>query len=209
MMEDGRGDRRVAMLGGSFDPVHLGHLFLLHCAVSMSDYDTFIVVPAALSNFKQTSAPKATDKDRLEMLRLALLDYKDIYPQDEDADIRLSSMELDRGGVSYTYDTVMALKRDMDIHTRLGFIMGDDQIPALDRWYRFDDLKGEVDFLVCRRNQHGALWNLMPEGVVYSKLEPEVLAMQSSSGFREDVSGRMEDLPKRVAEYVREHNLYN
>lgn len=208
-MEVERGNGRVAMLGGSFDPIHLGHLFLLHCAVSMSDYDTFIIVPAALSNFKRTSAPKATDKDRLEMLRLALLDYKDIYPQDEGADIRLSTIELDRGGVSYTYDTVMALKRDLDIHDRLGLVMGDDQIPALDRWYRFDDLKDEVRFLVCRRNQDGALWNFMPEGVVYSKLEPEELAMQSSSGFREDVLSRMGDLPRRVAEYVRENHLYS
>ncbi len=208
-MGEGRDEMKVAMLGGSFDPVHLGHLFLLHCAVSMSDYDTFIVVPAALSNFKRTNAPKATDNDRLEMLRLALLDYKDIYPQDRDADIRLSSIELDRGGVSYTYDTVMALKRDMHIHGRLGFIMGDDQIPSLDRWYRFDDLKREVSFLICRRNQDGTLWNLMPEGVVYSKLESDRLAPQSSSGFREDVHNRMGDLPKRVAEYVRDHHLYS
>lgn len=208
-MGEGRDEMKVAMIGGSFDPVHLGHLFLLHCAVSMSDYDTFIVVPAALSNFKRTNAPKATDNDRLEMLRLALLDYKDIYPQDRDADIRLSTMELDRGGVSYTYDTVMDLKRDMGIHGRLGLIMGDDQIPSLDRWYRFDDLKREVRFLVCRRNQDGALWNLMPEGVVYSKLESDRLAPQSSSGFREDVHNRMGDLPKRVAEYVRDHNLYS
>lgn len=208
-MGEGRDEMKVAMLGGSFDPVHLGHLFLLHCAISMSDYDTFIVVPAALSNFKRTNAPKATDKDRLEMLRLALLDYKDVYPQDCDADIRLSTMELDRGGVSYTYDTVMDLKRDMDIHGRLGLIMGDDQIPSLARWYRFDDLKREVSFLICRRNQDGTLWNLMPEGVVYSKLESDRLAPQSSSGFREDVHNRMGDLPKRVAEYVREHNLYS
>lgn len=208
-MGEGRDEMKVAMLGGSFDPVHLGHLFLLHCAVSMSDYDTFIVVPAALSNFKRTNAPKATDNDRLEMLRLALLDYKDIYPQDCDADIRLSTMELDRGGVSYTYDTVMDLKRDMDIHGRLGLIMGDDQIPSLARWYRFDDLKREVSFLICRRNQDGTLWNLMPEGVVYSKLESDRLAPQSSSGFREDVHNRMGDLPKRVAEYVRDHHLYS
>ncbi len=208
-MGEGRDEMKVAMLGGSFDPVHLGHLFLLHCAVSMSDYDTFIVVPAALSNFKRTNAPKATDNDRLEMLRLALLDYKDIYPQDCDADIRLSTMELDRGGVSYTYDTVMDLKRDMDIHGRLGLIMGDDQIPSLARWYRFDDLKREVRFLVCRRNQDGALWTLMPEGVVYSKIEPSGLAPQSSSGFRADVHSRMGDLSPRVAEYVRDHDLYN
>lgn len=207
-MGEGRDEMKIAMLGGSFDPVHLGHLFLLHCAVSMSDYDTFMVIPAALSNFKRTNAPKATDKDRLEMLRLALLDYKDIYPND-DADIRLSTMELDRGGVSYTYDTVMALKRDMGIHTRLGLIMGDDQIPSLARWYRFDDLKDEVRFLICRRNQDGALWNLMPEGVVYSRLEPAELALQSSSGFRGAVHSRMGDLPRRVAEYVREHNLYS
>lgn len=199
---------KVAMLGGSFDPVHLGHLFLLHCAVSMTDYDTFFVVPAALSNFKQTSVPRATDDDRLEMLRLSLLDFKELYPCDADADVRLSTIELDRGGVSYTYDTVMAMKWRLGIEGRLGLVMGDDQIPSLTRWYRYNDLKDEVEFLVCRRNPSGSLWHLMPQDAVYSRIEPLELAPQSSSAFRDNRMDNMDALPRRVAEYIEERGLY-
>lgn len=202
-------DRKVAMLGGSFDPVHLGHLFLLHCAVSMTDYDMFVVVPAALSNFKQSSVPKASDDDRLAMLRLALLDFKDLYPQDSNANMEISTMELERGGVSYTFDTVMALKAGLGIEGRLGLIMGDDQIPALTKWYRYDSLKDEVEFVVCRRNKDGSLWDMMPKGAVYKKIEPEELSPESSSGFRANSIGNMGFLPRRVSSYVMEHGLYD
>jgi len=48
---------KTAILGGSFDPVHLGHMFLLHCAVSMTDYSSFLIIPAKVSNFKQDNSP--------------------------------------------------------------------------------------------------------------------------------------------------------
>ena len=90
---------KVAVLGGSFDPVHLGHLFLLHCAISMTDYRRFLIIPAKVSNFKQDSCPQASDADRLNMLHLALEDFRDLYPEDSGAEIEISTMELERGGV--------------------------------------------------------------------------------------------------------------
>ena len=201
--------KKVAMLGGSFDPVHLGHLFLLHCAISMSSYDTFLVVPATVSNFKQNNAPRATNEDRLEMLRLSLLDYKDLYPLDNKADIRLSTIELDRGGVSYTYDTVIDIKKSLNLAGRLGLIMGDDQIEHLNKWYRYADLKDEVEFIICRRDVEKRHWSQMPQDAQYIKIEPKELALESSSAFRAARSANMGYLSKRVAQYVTEHNLYH
>ena len=197
---------KTAILGGSFDPVHLGHMFLLHCAVSMTDYSSFLIIPAKVSNFKQDNSPKASDADRLEMLRLALLDYHDLYPQDK-ADISISTMELDRGGVSYTSDTIRILKEELGVK-RIGMVMGDDHVSGLSRWHDFPYLRDNVEFLICRRNPEGTCWDTLPQGLCYRRLEPTDVAPQSSSAIRENVSGRNDYLSKRVGEYVRANNLY-
>ncbi len=104
---------KTAVLGGTFDPVHRGHLALIHEVAANTDYTHFVLLPAALSNFKRDSRPVASDKERLTMLRLALSDYKSIYPEDLNVEIDISEIEIHRGGVSYTYDTVMALKKEL------------------------------------------------------------------------------------------------
>lgn len=200
---------KIALFGGSFDPVHLGHLAVLHNALECTNYSLFLIVPAKLSNFKQTNSPKATSEDRLEMLRLALEDYKELYPEDDVSKLVISTVELDRGGISYTYDTVMELKKIYNITDRLGLVIGDDQIPKLTNWYRYEDLKKEVEFIICRRNPNGALWSLLPDDISYIKLEPRVLAPQSSSEFRNNIDTNENYLSNRVRQYVKQKNLYH
>lgn len=199
---------KTAMIGGSFDPVHLGHLFLLHCAVSMSDYSSFILIPAKVSNFKQSSRPQASDQDRLEMLRLAVEDYRDLYPEDRDVDISVSTMELERGGVSFTSDTIRILKEKLGLD-RIGMVIGDDHLEGLSRWHDFEYLRDNVEFLICRRSQKGTNWDLIPEGVCYRRLEPENVAPQSSSAVRSDLQKNQDFLSRRVREYVKAKDLYD
>ena len=198
---------KVAVLGGSFDPVHLGHLFLLHCAISMTDYRRFLIIPAKVSNFKQDSRPQASDADRLTMLRLALEDFRDLYPEDAGAEIEISTMELERGGVSYTSDTIRELKIQLD-DPMIGLIMGDDHISGLTRWHDFDYLKQNVEFLICRRESSTSNWNV-PEDICYKALIPSDVAPQSSSAIRTDLEGNLDYLSRRVREYVKANNLYN
>ncbi|MCR5760796.1 MAG: nicotinate (nicotinamide) nucleotide adenylyltransferase [Sphaerochaetaceae bacterium] len=200
---------KTAMLGGSFDPIHLGHLFLLHCAVSLSDYKKFIIVPAKQSNFKRTAGPAASDADRLEMIRLALEDYKDLYPEDSEAEIVVSDMEIKRGGISYTYDTVMEIRAKEGLEGRLGLVMGDDHVTKLDQWYRYSDLKDLVEFLICRRNPDGALWSTLPSDAKVFRLEPASVSPESATDIRENLRENEAFLSRRVLEYVRKHNLYS
>ena len=197
---------KYAMLGGSFDPVHLGHLFLLHCAVTLSPYSTFFVVPAAQSNFKRENSPVASDFDRLEMLHLALEDYGEMYPCDN-ADVRILDCELKKGGISYTYETVISLKKEYGIVGRLGLIIGDDHIEQLTKWYEFDRLKKEVEFVICRRLEC-PVWDRMPRRVKYLRLEPQFTMPQSASDIRQNGNTGADNLSKRVAEYVGRKNLY-
>ncbi len=199
---------RIAILGGSFDPIHLGHLFLLHCAVSMTDYRSFLLIPAKVSNFKQDRRPTASDRHRLRMLDLAIEDYRDLYPQDLDADIRVSTLELDRGGVSYTSDTVRAL-RGLHPEAQLALIMGDDHIGGLSRWHEFPYIRDNVEFLICRRSEEGTPWDLLPQDIRCRRLEPSEVAPQSSSAIRTDLEGNLDYLSKRVRDYVKANGLYD
>lgn len=202
---------KTALLGGSFDPVHLGHLFLLHVAINQTDYRRFVIMPAKQSNFKRASAPGATDEQRLEMLRLALADFRDLYPQDigKGVAVEVSDMEIKRGGISYTVDTVNELiKQGSD--SPVGLIIGDDHLAKLDKWYSFDELRMKTEFLICRRySENPAIPDrILRTGIMYRMLEAERTAPESSTEIRKNPEEHLDYLSERVRAYVREHKLY-
>ncbi len=199
---------KTAILGGSFDPVHLGHLFLLHNALTLSDYRCFIVIPAALSNFKQDSRPVVESHHRLRMIELAIEDYEDLYPAD-DARIIVSDTEIKRGGISYTIDTVLEIKKEYGIQSRLGLIIGDDHIRKLKDWHQFNRLINEVEFLICPRSENPEIFSEIPDGVVYQKLETSSVAVENSTEIRNNPNGFSGYLSERVREYVGKNNLYS
>jgi nicotinate-nucleotide adenylyltransferase len=197
---------KTALFGGSFDPVHLGHLFNLHCAASQTDYSRFVIMPAQQSNFKRNNAPSATAQQRLQMLNLALEDFFEIYPQDcEGRVFEVSDLEIVRGGISYTLDTVNELVKEGD-GSRIGVIIGDDHIPLLKSWYGFEELASKAEFLICPRNSTKII---APEGIEYKILKTDVTAPESATKIREDVNKYASYLSPRVREYVLENGLYN
>ena len=202
---------KTALLGGSFDPVHLGHLFLLHSAIDKTDYRRFVIMPAKQSNFKRESAPGATDDQRLHMLKLALKDFNDLYPQDfeKGIEIEVSDMEIKRGGISYTIDTVNALLGE-GAPPPVGLVIGDDHLDKLDKWYDFDNLRRKVEFLICRRFsvKPSLPENIITKGIQYRILEVDTVSPESSTKIRNNPLEHMNYLSNRVRAYVREQNLY-
>ena len=197
---------KTALFGGSFDPVHLGHLFNLHCAASQTDYERFVIMPAKQSNFKRENAPSATAEQRIRMLDLALEDFFEIYPSDCEGKVfEVSDMEIIRGGISYTLDTVNELLRG-DCSSRIGVIIGDDHVPLLKNWYGFEELSEKVEFLICPRNTDEIK---VPEGVRYRILEVNQVSPESATRIREDVREFASYLSPRVREYVIANGLYN
>ena len=125
----------LALFGGSFDPVHNGHLKIACCALEKVEVDRVIFVPASQAPLKQK--PFAKDADRLQMLRLAL--------QDE-ANFELSTFEIDQNKITFTIDTVDHFK-ELYGSTKLFWIIGQDQFDSLDKWHRIDELVKKVVFL--------------------------------------------------------------
>lgn len=198
---------KTAILGGSFDPVHLGHLHLLHCAVTLTDYSRIILIPAKVSNFKQNAAPQSSDEDRLNMLSLAVEDYRTLYLDDEEKEILVSDVEIARGGVSYTYDTVEEIKEQYGITDRLGLLMGDDLIHDLKKWNRYNLLIDEVEFIICPRNGKETLKDI-PQEITYRLLDIQDKKPESSTNIRADIDKFESYLSERVRSYARSKNLY-
>lgn len=204
---------KTVMIGGSFDPAHWGHLHLIHSIVCETDYTQIILVPACINHFKQHKQT-APAQDRLAMLKLAVSAYRDRYPHDSDCNIVIDDCELERGGVSYTYDTVLYLYEKYTITGKLAVAIGDDLLHGLTRWYRFDELNNLVQFIVCRRSTDEMI--VAPEGT-HVKVLSNTIYHDSSSEIRNAVKNlkghSLPDdirsmMPKSVADYVQFHKLY-
>ena len=133
---------RIGILGGSFDPVHVGHLAIAEQAVKAARLDRVVFVPAADSPFKigQMTAPAS---ERLHLLALAVCG---------DPRFEVSDVEIRRGGVSYSIDTVERLVRDGPDGARWFFIIGADNLSELHRWHRAAELVKLCSFLSFGRD---------------------------------------------------------
>lgn len=195
----------TAILGGSFDPVHNGHLHLLECALKMTDIRRIILIPAFQSNFKLDTVSQASPQQRLDMLGLAIGDFKSANPRLlAGREVIIDDLEIRKGGVSYTSDTVRAIIEKHNLESRLGLIVGDDHIERLGEWHDFPYIRDNVVFLIFRRL---GIKHDVPEGAHCIFMRNPIYE-GSSSEIRE---GRREEelLPPSVEKYVREHALYN
>ena len=137
--EDMREKRRYAIYGGSFDPVHIGHVSLADCAVKQCGLDELIFMPAYISPFKQDR--KVTDgKDRIAMLE-TVLGYNPSFS--------VSDYEIKKGGPSYTVETLRYF-RDRD-EGKLHFVCGFDSIVQLDTWYEGPEILKDYPVITVRR----------------------------------------------------------
>ena len=131
---------KIAILGGSFNPVHLGHLFLADSVLS-NGYDRIIIVPAFQSPFKQ-DVDAASPKDRLEMLYASITG---------DPRLSVDDCEIQREGISYTIDTIMEIKEKYKPHAKPGLILGDDLVETFHLWKNASFVAQETDIILARR----------------------------------------------------------
>jgi nicotinate-nucleotide adenylyltransferase len=116
--------QRLGIFGGTFDPIHIGHLLLAEHAREALQLDRIRFIPAAISPLKLDQAPTANDKQRLEMIRLAISGNPFFEVDDR---------ELRRGGTSYTVDTLSEISRETP-ELELVFLMGGDSLADFHAW---------------------------------------------------------------------------
>ena len=185
---------RLGLLGGSFNPIHHGHLIVAERAVEQLRLDRILFIPTAVSPLKNASdlAPAA---DRMAMARLALKGH----PLFEASDA-----EVKRGGVSYSFDTVERLKTTSEVF----LVIGDDAVSDLPKWYRIHDLAARVTFAVAGRPGNyppppPGPWKLRRLRVPLI----EISGTEIRDRVRRGLSIRYL-LPEAVERYIRSHGLY-
>jgi len=135
------GLKKIAIYGGTFDPVHHAHLILAREAIETLDLDKVILVPAAISPLKK-AAPVASGEVRLAMLRAAITG---------EPEFEVDDCELLRPPPSYTIDTVEDI-RQRECDAAIYCLIGEDNIEQLPRWHRFAELEKTVRFVVLDRS---------------------------------------------------------
>jgi len=194
---------RRAILGGSFNPIHLDHVRLALSCADQFALDRVTLIPTYTTPLKDNSQI-ADGAHRLNMCRLAVSDYPLL---------EVSDIELRRGGLSYTSDTIAALRNDAD---ELFLIVGADMYVTLDRWHEFRYIFDNAIILAAPRNEldYHSIEEKYKEYRSYgcrTLISREPIGPLSSTAIRaavkngESLSGMVDD---RVAAYMIENGLY-
>ncbi len=134
---------KIAILGGSFNPIHVGHLILADSVCATLGYDKVLFVPTYRPPHKEM-AETVSCGDRVEMVRLAI---------GGDSRFALETCEIERGGVSYTWDTVCFLEEKFKgvLDGKLGVIFGEDLLGDYDKWEHAAELSERADLILAVR----------------------------------------------------------
>ena len=191
--------RRLGFLGGSFDPVHLGHLMAAQDAFEAMALEKVVFVPTSQSPLKE-AIPGISDEDRLALLRAAM---------GQDGRFDISMTEIERGGVSYTIDTIDLLT-EQNPNARLFWIIGADQAASLRDWHRIDDLAVRVEFIVLDRPGYNWSGSGPEHGIRMHPIKSRLLDISSSEIRRRAREGLslVNLVPEEVATEIARLHLY-
>lgn len=198
---------RVAILGGTFNPVHKGHICIAKSVLqTYVDLERLILMPNHIPAYKDRTGI-VSDADRIAMLSLVAEDLEKTS---------VSDIEIKRGGYTYTVDTLEYLKK-YNPNLELSFVIGDDSLYSFHKWHRYEDVLKLCHLLVAVRNEdHSTVWayaNRMKEqypGARISVLPMEECKVSSTEIRQACKQGRKIDawVCPKVSRYIREHKLY-
>jgi nicotinate-nucleotide adenylyltransferase len=212
----------IGLFGGTFDPVHFGHLRLATELGEAFHLEKVVFIPAGLPYHRGRGA-HASNEQRLTMLKLATA---------RDARFDVDDRELKRGGNTYTYDTLVEIRKERGPETPLVFLAGTDAFAKIDTWHRWTELFDLAHFAIAVRANDEAWFSKGP-GTIPREIWPRItlnphdfegapagkvmtFAMTplsiSSTAIRAAASEGASIrylTPDPIAEFVRSHNLYS
>lgn len=181
---------KILIFGGTFNPIHYGHLNILNCAQEKINPDLTIVIPTGKTSYKEKYPISSID--RLNMLKIAFSGYKKLI---------ISDLEIKNDFYSYTFNTINELKKQY-LNAKFYLLIGSDQWNELDTWYKYNELAMQVKFVVANRN------NLKLKK--YLDFKPIILNNEclniSSTELRKFV--KKYEIPYSVLEYINDNGLY-
>lgn len=184
----------IVVYGGSFDPVHLGHLTVANEVYHQLQPDLFLFIPAGHSPLK-TSHANASSASRVEMLHQAT-DYLGFGS--------VESYEIEHAGKSYTYHTMCYLKEKYP-EAEISLIIGTDQYNALDKWYEIDKLKSMVTFIVVNRETAAMKLNPPFQSITIPRMDISSTMIRERIARDETIKCLVIDTIER---FIRKEHLY-
>jgi len=187
---------RIGIFGGTFNPVHNGHMSVAKEAIERLSLDNIVFVPAYIPPHKDTTELISAD-DRYEMIELAIGDNEDFH---------ISRFEIDRKKRSYSIETIAHFKEIYPLDAKLYFLIGADSSQELSEWKDIDKLLGLCKFVVFdrpgfdKRLDYPNVESLDITGVDISstRVRENLKSNKSITGL----------VPKQVEDYIISHNLY-
>ena len=183
--------KKIGIYGGSFDPIHHGHLILALDALEKLQLETVIFVPAAISPHKLGREP-TSPAIRLEMLRAAI---------EGEALFSFDAMELERPPPSYAVETIEVL-RQREPAAEFFFLIGEDNVARLSTWHRFPELSKMVQFVVLDRS---GLRTGHPYPAIRRHLDISATDIRNRVASRRSIRYLV---PRAVETIIRERQLY-
>lgn len=197
--------KKIGILGGTFNPIHFGHLILGQSAKEEFGLDKVLVMPTRNPAYKTISGG-VTQQNRIDMIRLAIQDF----PYFE-----FSDLELCREGATYTVDTLRELQTE-NAEDKYYFIMGADSLYQIETWKDPDQILSMVNILVATRNDSRSALDAQIdyledkyEGKIYHLNSPSI-EISSNEIRKRNISGQSIHffLPESVIDYIERNGLY-
>jgi len=194
--------KKIGFFGGTFDPVHFGHINLALQLFESHGLDEVLFCPVARSPFKEEMPPAASPNDRAAMTQLAIEDI---------GFFRLSRIELERPGLSYTIDTLRAL-HSVYRNDRLYLLLSEDSLRCFHLWKECEEIVKLAQPLVGSRGQAEEKIPASPVSKALRKgLTPTSRLEISSTQIRERLKNGLycdHLVPLKVLDYIEKHHLY-
>ncbi|AME09940.1 MULTISPECIES: nicotinate (nicotinamide) nucleotide adenylyltransferase [Gemella] len=194
---------KIALYGGSFDPIHIGHLITASCALDFYNLEKVIFIPSHITPLKERIL-NASDKDRAKMVSLSI---------ESNRKFELSDYEIRNSAISYSFNTVKYFK-EFYPDDKLYFIIGTDRVKDLKKWYNIIELSKMVTFIFVARDEE-SLRNIIENDDFYKSISYEIMPSPiieiSSSLIRDNIKNNKNVdymITKECKNYIEELSLY-
>ena len=189
-------NKRIALYGGSFNPIHHGHLLTGLEVIEKLKYDYIVYIPANIPAHKKIENIESS-KRRLDMVKMAVKKYNKFL---------FSDVEIKRGGISFTIDTVYELKDIYQSKYKFGIIFGDDLLDELESWKDFNKLAKISEFICLTRDNN----KVYKPKIKINYLNNRIVEM-SSTEIRNRVKNKLNIdfmVTNEVKKYIIKNKLY-
>ena len=208
----------IGILGGTFNPIHNGHLRLAERLEQTLAFETVRFMPAAIPALKDM--PNVSAEQRADKVKLAIFDH---------STFQIDTRELERSGPSYSIDSLVSLRKELGDKVSISWLIGSDAFAKLNTWHRWNELLDHCHFVVVKRpHSEDLTWNAEIHSLVELHQTNDVNVLKnsasgkiliqkiatldiSSTQIREQIASKTnvsDVMPKSVINYIQQHQLY-